>query len=384
MITIEGDNPLKTGKPVNGRKAMDKNINKTIENDKKEESYGGFQYRHNYDEYKKELARRQQQKCTRRVLTVIIIVSFIVLLGFLSAFIADTVMRTKGYTLAEFLSGTRPVISDHHKNEYGLSDIDALYGECLVTLTADGARSGCGVILTDDGCILAGHDTVSGAASVTVTFPDGSTEEAEVTAYDADKGVALLKVDRDGLVCAEIGDSRALEDGQTVFCKESGKPAAEYSVISASGELTVSLSGDFRTVGAPVINRYGQVVGIVREGDGSTVKASHMDAILKTVKTMLTPGKIHSINVNPTPVYIERLGVYVEPVTEKQADIYKIPTGCFVTSVSPQSQLRRGDIIVSVNGAESKNAEALLSFTGDSRITLSVYRNNSYTEITVK
>ena len=356
----------------------------TTENDKKEESYGGFQYRHNYDEYKKELAENRQNKRARTVLNVIIIVSLTVLLCLVAVFVADTIMRTKGYTFSEFIKGEIPAASSPHKTELDAAQIDALYAKCTVKVTADGERTGSGTILTDDGYIMTGYDTVSGAAEITVTLSDGTQLSASAAGSDADSGIALVKIKKTGLQCAEIGDSRALEDGQTVYCKEPGKSPVQCRVISAGGEITVSLQGDFKSIGAPVINKYGQTVGVVRSGDGSAVTASHMDAVLKSVKKLIILTPQHDITVNPTPLFIERLGVYIEPVTETQAKIYKIPVGCFVTSAAGSDGLLKGDIIVSVDGKDVYDADSLASALSDTGPTLKVYRNNAYTDITVK
>ena len=101
-------------------------LTKAADDIRKEESYGGFQYKHNYDEYKKELIEKQVKK-QGRWLNVLIFIGFAVLLAALAVLIADTVLKTKGSSFSEFLSGRSVAVSIHHKSELSEKAISDLF-----------------------------------------------------------------------------------------------------------------------------------------------------------------------------------------------------------------------------------------------------------------
>ncbi|MFE7511113.1 S1C family serine protease [Streptomyces sp. NPDC057540] len=80
-----------------------------------------------------------------------------------------------------------------------------------------GKSTGSGVIITSDGEIITNNHVVSGATSVTVQLSDGKTYQAEVVGTDADKDLALIKLQgASGLKAATLGDSSKLRVGDEV------------------------------------------------------------------------------------------------------------------------------------------------------------------------
>jgi len=83
--------------------------------------------------------------------------------------------------------------------------------------SGSGQATGSGVIITKDGQIVTNNHVVSGADTVKVTFSSGRTAQAKVVGTDADKDLALLKVDgQDDLQPAVLGDSDAVGVGDQV------------------------------------------------------------------------------------------------------------------------------------------------------------------------
>ncbi|MBO8191198.1 trypsin-like peptidase domain-containing protein [Streptomyces oryzae] len=83
--------------------------------------------------------------------------------------------------------------------------------------SGSGQATGSGVIITKDGQIVTNNHVVSGADTVKVTFSSGRTAQAKVVGTDADKDLALLKVDgQDDLQPAALGDSDAVGVGDQV------------------------------------------------------------------------------------------------------------------------------------------------------------------------
>jgi serine protease Do len=176
-----------------------------------------------------------------------------------------------------------------------LTQVVANARHSVVTITADGLRSngpfqvptqgvGSGVILTSDGYILTNHHVVAGSQSLSVSFADGSELPARIVKIADDTDLALIKVDATGLQAASIGDSGALQVGQTAIA--SGSPLGSYTETVTRGivsglnrQITVqdestgrpsTLNGLIQTdaainpgnSGGPLLDGAGNVVGI--------------------------------------------------------------------------------------------------------------------------
>jgi S1-C subfamily serine protease len=144
----------------------------------------------------------------------------------------------------------------------------------------DGVASG--VIVNDAGAILTSLHVVAAASDIRVTFADGSTAFAEITGTLSDNDVAVLQTDSlpDAFVPAILGNPNALRIGDEAFIV--GHPFGLYSSMSAgviSGFnriylppnaveplddlIQVDAATNPGTSGGPLLNRHGQVVGIM-------------------------------------------------------------------------------------------------------------------------
>jgi serine protease Do len=167
--------------------------------------------------------------------------------------------------------------------------------DSVVTITSDGVSSrgfaqipttgvGSGVILTADGYILTNKHVVSGSQSLTVELADERQFPATIVKESQDKDLALVKIDATGLKPAVIGDSNALQVGQTVIAI--GSPLGTFTetvtkgILSATGRtITVrdeqtgkpdTLTGLLQTdaainpgnSGGPLLDATGKVIGI--------------------------------------------------------------------------------------------------------------------------
>ena len=178
-----------------------------------------------------------------------------------------------------------------------LTDVVASARESVVTITANGTRSnglspfsvptrgvGSGVVLTSDGYILTNRHVVDESQTLTVAFSDGSELPARIVRIADDTDLALIKVDATALHAAAIGDSAALQVGQTAIAI--GSPLGSYTETVTRGiisglnrQITVTdestgrqatLSGLIQTdaainpgnSGGPLLDGAGNVVGI--------------------------------------------------------------------------------------------------------------------------
>jgi S1-C subfamily serine protease len=71
-------------------------------------------------------------------------------------------------------------------------------------------RLGSGVVVDSSGLILTVNYVVMGAQTISVAFQKGRRAKAEIVAQDFEVGLALIKVNRQGLVAADIGNGDAV------------------------------------------------------------------------------------------------------------------------------------------------------------------------------
>ena len=134
-----------------------------------------------------------------------------------------------------------------------LTDVVAAVRNSVVTITSEGFSSrgfqqipstgvGSGVVLTGDGYILTNRHVVEGSQSLTVELADGRQFAAAIVEISDDHDLALIKIDATGLSPAVIGDSDALEVGQTAIAI--GSPLGTFTETVTRGII----SGTGRTI----------------------------------------------------------------------------------------------------------------------------------------
>jgi len=127
-----------------------------------------------------------------------------------------------------------------------LTDMIAAAQKSVVTITADGVSGsdfspfgaptggiGSGVIITANGYILTNRHVVEGAQTLSVELQDGKTYPAELIEKGTDKDLALIKIDATDLSPAKIGDSSAIQVGQTAIAI--GSPLGTYTETVTKG-----------------------------------------------------------------------------------------------------------------------------------------------------
>lgn len=145
-----------------------------------------------------------------------------------------------------------------------------------------GEGLGSGVVIDDSGDILTCLHVVDGASSIQIVYADGTQATGKVLTSQAANDIAVLGSDRlpEVLVPAILGNSNTIRVGDEVYAV--GNPFGLYSSLSSG-----VISGLGRTFqpedsnqklenliqfdaavnpgnsGGPLLNRYGQVIGIV-------------------------------------------------------------------------------------------------------------------------
>ena len=273
----------------------------------------------------------------------------------------------------------------------------------------ESASSGSGFVITQDGYIVTNHHVVASAASVKVTMYDGKEYSAAVVGSDSDYDVAVLKVETTGLQPVTLGNSADVNVGDTVLAI--GNPLGELTFSMSQGivsccDRAINVSGTpFNMIqvdasinpgnsGGPLMNLYGEVVGIVSakyssysntavEGLGFAIPIGDVQAVITDI---MENGQITS---KPS------MGITAGTMTRQMATQYQIDkdNGVFVYSVDKggageKAGLRMGDVITKVDSMEITSMEDLTAAkkghrAGDT-VTVIYYRDgqNYSTELT--
>ena len=173
-------------------------------------------------------------------------------------------------------------VQTSHGEELTPQEVYAKVNPAVVTVVANGAQGsfvGTGVIMTEDGYIVTNAHLLYGTESCWIALHNNYTFDAYLVGYDEEEDLAVLKaVDASGLPVAEFGDSNEAVVGDTVYAI--GNPLGMElrgtftdGIISAVNR-DVEMDGRMLTLlqtnaalnngnsGGPLINRYGQVIGI--------------------------------------------------------------------------------------------------------------------------
>lgn len=261
---------------------------------------------------------------------------------------------------------------------------------------------GSGFIVSKDGQILTNNHVVDGADKITVTLSTGKVYEATVLGKDPTFDLAVIKITPDGeLTTLELGDSDATEVGEWVVAI--GNPLGfEHSVtvgvISAKNRSihtqNINFDGFLQTdaainpgnSGGPLLNMEGKVVGIntaivpYAQGLGFAIPVNMARQI---IDDLVVYGRVKR----------GWLGISVQSLTKEFAEAYDIKeeAGVVVGDVFPDSAaeragLRRGDVIVAVNGNAVRDVQGFVNMvrsqTPGSDLRLDVVRDGK--KVTLK
>ncbi|MFZ1703976.1 MAG: trypsin-like peptidase domain-containing protein [Saprospiraceae bacterium] len=242
--------------------------------------------------------------------------------------------------------------------------------------------TGSGFIWDKDGHIITNFHVVQNASKIQVTLADRSVFEAKVVGYEANKDLAVLKIDAssDKLVPIPVGQSSNLRVGQSVYAI--GNPfgldqTLTTGVISALGREITSLTGrPIRDViqtdaainpgnsGGPLLDSSGRLIGVntmIYSPSGASAGIGFsipVDEVNWVVSDLIKYG------ILKRPV----LGIQLLP--EQNAENWGV-VGVMVYSVEPNSpaekvglkgitrnkygEMEAGDIIIGINSKEIKN-----------------------------
>ena len=276
------------------------------------------------------------------------------------------------------------------------------------------SAQGSGVIISTDGYILTNNHVVNSSSSssfyelckaskITVQLYNDDTEyEATIIGTDEQTDLAVIKIDKDGLTAAELGDSDSVQVGE--FCMALGNPLGLVStvtdgIVSAVNRKVTDEDGNSYTAiqtnaainsgnsGGALVNSQGQVIGI------NTLKVSG-DGV---------EGVGFAIPINSTKDIIDQLieynkvkrpylGIGGIEVDEDTAKANNLTVGIYVKtlenfSAAEKAGIKVGDVIIKAEGKDIETMDELNEIKNTKKIgdkmTLTIWRDGKTQDITV-
>jgi S1-C subfamily serine protease len=294
------------------------------------------------------------------------------------------------------------------------------------------AGQGSGFVLDGEGYVVTNaHVITSGsgpdikkARDVYVQFPDGNQVNADITGFDPNADVGVVKVDPSGLdlVPLRLGRIAAVHVGDPVAAI--GSPFGEQGSLSvgvvSAKDRTIealtqfSISDAVQTdaavnrgnSGGPLLDANGRVIGInsqIRSSGGGSVGvgfAIPVDMVRRSVSEIRRQGEVRYayIGISSQPLYpqlAQRLGVPVEQgavvaevVENGPADKADIRGGDREVRFQSTPVKLGGDVITKVNGQkvtrEHDFSELIARFKPGQEVELEVYRGQDKRTVEVK
>ena len=276
--------------------------------------------------------------------------------------------------------------------------------------TATASCAGSGFVLTQDGYIVTNNHVVSGAdeGTIMVRLYSGEEYQADIIGTDSMNDVALLKIETEGLQAVTIGDSDAIEVGETV--EAIGNPLGELTFTMTAGYIS-ALDREINTDGTPInmlqtdaainsgnsggplFDMNGNVIGITtakvsgETESGVTIEgigfAIPINDVMRVVYDLQQYGRVRG------RAY---LGVTLQDLDSTVAATYHLPAGPQVVTVTEGScaanaGMQPGDIILEFEGREIGSytdvVSALSKKKAGDTVTLRIYRAGAELDVTL-
>ncbi|MCD7772015.1 MAG: trypsin-like peptidase domain-containing protein [Oscillospiraceae bacterium] len=275
--------------------------------------------------------------------------------------------------------------------------------------TTTSAASGSGFIISSDGYILTNYHVIEDSDSITVSLYNGESYSATLVGYDESNDIAVLKIEAEGLSTVTLGDSDALNVGDSVVAI--GNPLGELTftltagVVSALNRSVTLSSGSTMDLiqtdcainsgnsGGALFNMYGEVVGITNAKYSSSSSSS--EASIDNIGFAIPINTVKEIvySIIETGTYEKSyIGVTITDVTTSVYYSTGITSGAVVYSVTEgapadEAGLEAGDIILKADDTEVTGASSLSTYVaslevGD-ELVLEVYRGGETRVIVV-
>ena len=229
------------------------------------------------------------------------------------------------------------------------------------------ASTGTGVILSRDGYIVTNAHVVDGGREIQVQLTDDRIFDAEIVGSDEISDLAVLYIQAEGLTPALFGDSGSLQVGDTVVAI--GDPlGVEFRGTYTNGIISainrdVEMDGRTMTLiqtnaalnsgnsGGPLINCYGQVIGINTMKIGTFTDSAGVEGLGFAIPSITVKEVVDQLISQGYVSGRPTLGLAGESLSSFYQHYYHMPAGLYITSVDRSSDayakgIEDGDILL--------------------------------------
>lgn len=293
--------------------------------------------------------------------------------------------ETPGYEDVTITLETTPAGVENIPQEGGMS-LQEIYKSAIPSVVSisctysGGSSSGTGVVLTENGYLVTNCHVVEGASSISVRFTDGRTLEAQIVGLDAISDLAVLRVEASDLIPAELGDSGALRVGDTVVAI--GDPLGVQLRGTMTDGIVSAINRDIVTEGrtmtliqtnaalnsgnsgGPLLNCYGQVIGINTMKIGDYVNSAGVEGLGFAIPTTTVQDIVNQIITQGYVSGRPTLGIAGESLSTFYQMYYHLPAGLYITEVADGSSaeavgLHPGDVLISIDDVRILSSDTL-------------------------
>ena len=273
---------------------------------------------------------------------------------------------------------------------------------------ATGGSTGTGVVLTQDGYIVTNCHVVEDASYIQVLLSDGRTVDALLVGMDEVSDLAVLQISAEGLSPAQLGDSASLRVGDTVVAI--GDPLGiklrgtmTDGIISA---ISRDIDVDGRTMnliqtnaalnsgnsGGPLINCYGQVIGINTMKIGDSMSIAGVEGLGFAIPSATVSDIVNQLISQGYVSGRPTLGITGESISNLYHFYYRLPKGLYITAVESGSSadiagIEEGDILLSLDGVTITTNDSLkaqlYNYAPGDQITAIIYRSGNQYAVTL-
>ena len=283
-----------------------------------------------------------------------------------------------------------------------LQDIYTDNIQSVVSISCSGygsASTGTGVVLSSDGFIVTNAHVVDNSHIITVQLTDDRTYQAEVIGCDEVSDLAVLYIGASDLTPAQFGDSSSLRVGDTVVAI--GDPlGSEFRGTYTNGIVSainrdVDVDGRTMTLiqtnaalnsgnsGGPLINCYGQVIGINTMKIGTFTDTAGVEGLGFAIPSATVKEIVDQLVAQGYVSGRPTLGLEGETISGVYQHYYRMPRGLYITWVDPDGPaasvgIEDGDILLSINDREIATMDdmkaAIFEYEVGQNVSAVIYR----------
>ncbi len=263
-----------------------------------------------------------------------------------------------------------------------------------------GSSTGTGVVVSDRGYIVTNCHVVENADTIQILFHDDRRMDAQLVGMDSVSDLAVLWVDAEDLTVATLGDSSSLRVGDAVVAigdplgvelrgtMTDGIVSAINRDVNVDGRvmnlIQTNAALNSGNSGGPLLNRYGQVVGINTMKMGDAMSVAGVEGLGFAIPSN-TVGEI--VNQIISQGYVSGrpyVGITGEEVSTFYQFYYNLPAGLYITYVEAGSPadhtgLETGDILLTVGSDRiyglADLETALYAYAPGDTVDIVIYRS---------